>query len=139
MANASLDTLRRTVLGMLVPALVLVIWQVAGSRPGMAGILPTPMLVLEGWHGWIFGSPGMGLNPYLGSWVSNVQYSSMRVAQGFFLAALIGVPLGLLIGWSRLVQQLFDPLIQSLRPIPITLGCRFQLPCSASVTWGPFS
>jgi len=84
MANASLDTLRRTVLGMLVPALVLVIWQVAGSRPGMAGILPTPMLVLEGWHGWIFGSPGMGLNPYLGSWVSNVQYSSMRVAQGFF-------------------------------------------------------
>jgi len=127
MANASLDTLRRTVLGLLVPAVVLVIWQVAGSRPGMAGILPMPMLVLEGWHGWIFGSPGMGLNPYLGSWVSNVQYSSMRVAQGFFLAALIGVPLGLLIGWSRLVQQLFDPLIQSLRPIPITAWLPFSI------------
>ena len=127
MANASLDTLRRTVLGLLVPAVVLVIWQVAGSRPGMAGILPTPMLVLEGWHGWIFGSPGMGLNPYLGSWMSNVQYSSMRVAQGFFLAALIGVPLGLLIGWSRLVQQLFDPLIQSLRPIPITAWLPFSI------------
>jgi NitT/TauT family transport system permease protein len=82
---------------------------------------------LEGWHGWIFGSPGMGLNPYLGSWVSNVQYSSMRVAQGFALAALIGVPLGLLIGWSRLVQQLFDPLIQSLRPIPITAWLPFSI------------
>ena len=127
MANASLDTLRRTVLGLLVPAVVLVIWQVAGSRPGMAGILPTPMLVLEGWHGWIFGSAGLGLNPYLGSWVSNVQYSSMRVAQGFFLAALIGVPLGLLIGWSRLVQQLFDPLIQSLRPMPITAWLPFSI------------
>ncbi len=127
MANASLDTLRRTVLGLLVPAVVLVIWQVAGSRPGMAGILPTPTLVLEGWHGWIFGSTGMGLNPYLGSWVSNVQYSSMRVAQGFFLAALIGVPLGLLIGWSRLVQQLIDPLIQSLRPIPITAWLPFSI------------
>lgn len=127
MANASLDTLRRTLLGMLVPAVVLVIWQVAGSRPDMAGILPTPMQVLSGWHGWIFGSPGMGLNPYLGSWVSNVQYSSMRVAQGFLLAALLGVPLGLLIGWSRTVQRLFDPLIQSLRPIPITAWLPFSI------------
>eukprot|EP01036_Dinobryon_divergens_P056267 gene56267-75128_t len=87
---------------MLVPAVVLVIWQLAGSRSDMAGILPTPIKVIDGWRDWIFASPGMGLNPYLGTWVSNVQYSSMRVAQGFFLAALIGVPLGLLIGWSRL-------------------------------------
>ena len=127
MANASFDTLRRTLLGMLVPAVVLAIWQIAGSRPDMAGILPTPMKVLDGWHDWIFASPGMGLNPYLGSWLSNVQYSSMRVAQGFTLAALLGVPLGLLIGWSRLVQQLFDPLIQSLRPIPITAWLPFSI------------
>lgn len=83
--------------------------------------------MLDGWHGWIFGSPGLGLNPYLGTWLSNVQYSSVRVAQGFFLAAVVGVPLGLLIGWSRHIQQLFDPLIQSLRPIPITAWLPFSI------------
>jgi NitT/TauT family transport system permease protein len=83
--------------------------------------------VLEGWHAWIFGQAGLGLNPYLGTWVANVQYSTMRVAQGFLLAALIGVPLGLLIGWSRLVSQMIDPLIQSLRPIPITAWLPFSI------------
>ncbi|MFM1880926.1 MAG: hypothetical protein RLZZ344_1160 [Pseudomonadota bacterium] len=127
MATTPLDSLRRIVLGVIVPILVLVVWQIIGSRPNMAGILPPPTQVLEGWHGWIFGSPGLGLNPYLGTWLSNVQYSSMRVAQGFLLAALIGVPLGLLIGWSRLIQQLFDPVIQSLRPIPITAWLPFSI------------
>jgi NitT/TauT family transport system permease protein len=37
------------------------------------------------------------------------------------------VPLGLLIGWSRLIQQLFDPVIQSLRPIPITAWLPFSI------------
>lgn len=127
MANGYLDAIQRVLLGVLVPAVVLVIWQLVGSMPSMAGILPTPLQVIDGWHGWIFGSPGLGLNPYLGTWVSNVQYSSMRVIQGFALAALIGVPLGLLIGWSRWVMHLIDPLIQSLRPIPITAWLPFSI------------
>lgn len=127
MANGYLDATRRVLLGVLVPAVVLVIWQLVGSMHSMAGILPTPLQVIDGWHGWIFGSPGLGLNPYLGTWVSNVQYSSMRVLQGFALAALIGVPLGLLIGWSRWVMHLIDPLIQSLRPIPITAWLPFSI------------
>ena len=119
--------LKRLLLGLLVPAIVLLLWQWTGSQPNMAGIMPTPLKVLEGWHSWIFGSPGLGLNPYLGTWVSNVEYSSMRVVQGFVLAAVIGVPLGLLIGWSKLIAQMFDPLIQSLRPIPITAWLPFSI------------
>ena len=112
---------------LLIPVAVLCFWQWAGSRPDMAGIVPTPWKVLQGWHDWIFASPGMGLNPYLGTWLSNVQYSSMRVSQGFALAALIGVPMGLLIGWSRLFSQLVDPMVQSLRPIPITAWLPFSI------------
>lgn len=125
--SLSLDSFRQAGLGLLVPATVLVLWQVIGGLPQMAGILPTPVKVLEGWEVWIFGPQGMGLNPYSGTWLSNVQYSSMRVLQGFLMAALIGVPLGLLIGWSRLVMNLFDPVIQSLRPIPITAWLPFSI------------
>ena len=37
------------------------------------------------------------------------------------------MPLGLLIGWSRLAAQMFDPMIQSLRPIPITAWLPFSI------------
>ena len=118
---------KQLMLGLVIPTVVVVLWQVMGSMPGMAGILPTPLKVLEGWHSWIFAKPGMGLNPYLGTWLANVEYSSMRVAQGFTLAALVGVPLGLLIGWSKFISQMFDPMIQSLRPIPITAWLPFSI------------
>ena len=118
---------KQLLLGLVVPTAVVVLWQVLGNMPGMAGILPTPFKVVEGWHGWIFGQAGLGLNPYLGTWLSNVEYSSMRVVQGFVLAALIGVPLGLLIGWSKFISQMLDPLIQSLRPIPITAWLPFSI------------
>jgi NitT/TauT family transport system permease protein len=118
---------KQLLLGLVVPTAVVVLWQVMGNLPGMAGILPTPLKVVEGWHGWIFGQAGLGLNPYLGTWLSNVEYSSMRVVQGFVLAALIGVPLGLLIGWSKFISQMLDPLIQSLRPIPITAWLPFSI------------
>ncbi len=120
--------LKQFFIGIVVPLAVLVIWQVAGSQPNMAGIVPTPLAVLAGWNDWMFGkSTGMGLNAYQGTWLSNAQYSAMRVAQGFTLAALLGVPMGLMIGWSRLTSQLFDPLIQSLRPIPITAWLPFSI------------
>ena len=114
-------------MGLLIPVLALIAWQVIGSAPDLASIVPTPLAVLRGWDQWLFGKPGMGLNPYLGTWLSNVQYSAYRVAQGFTLAALIGVPLGLLIGWSRLMAHLFDPMIQGLRPIPITAWLPFSI------------
>ena len=118
---------KQLLLGLVVPTAVVVLWQVMGNMPGMAGILPTPLKVVEGWHGWIFGQAGLGLNPYLGTWLSNVEYSSMRVVQGFVLAALIGVPLGLLIGWSKFISLMLDPMIQSLRPIPITAWLPFSI------------
>jgi NitT/TauT family transport system permease protein len=122
-----MKSLQRLAIGLLVPLLVLLVWQIAGSRASMAGIVPTPLAVLDGWKVWVFGQPGLGLNAYQGTWLSNVQYSAMRVAQGFALAALLGIPLGLMIGWSRLVSQLFDPLVQSLRPIPITAWLPFSI------------
>lgn len=119
--------LQQVFVGLVVPVLVLLVWQIVGSRESMAGIVPTPMAVIDGWKDWMFGTAGMGLNPYKGTWLSNVQYSGLRVVQGFVLAAVLGIPLGLMIGWSKLVSQLFDPLVQSLRPIPITAWLPFSI------------
>ena len=44
-------------------------------------------------------------------------WSIGRVAIGFGLAALVAIPLGFLIGMSRLVFQALDPFIQVLKPI----------------------
>jgi NitT/TauT family transport system permease protein len=43
--------------------------------------------------------------------------SLFRVAVGFALAALIGVPCGLILGWFRNAFYAFNPIIQMLRPI----------------------
>jgi len=44
-------------------------------------------------------------------------YSLLRVGKGFLLGAVIATPLGLLLGLSRSLERMFDPLIQILRPI----------------------
>ncbi len=44
-------------------------------------------------------------------------YSLVRVSKGYFLAIVIGTPIGFLLGLSRGFTQAFDPLIQILRPI----------------------
>lgn len=44
-------------------------------------------------------------------------YSLWRVAKGYFLAILIGTPLGFLLGTSKPLRHMFDPVIQVLRPI----------------------
>lgn len=43
--------------------------------------------------------------------------SLQRVFGGFFLAILVGVPLGLFIGMSKSAQYAFDPFIQIFKPV----------------------
>jgi nitrate/nitrite transport system permease protein len=46
-----------------------------------------------------------------------LMYSLARVGAGFGLAALVGIPLGFLMGMSQNVQRAFAPLIQILKPV----------------------
>jgi len=54
---------KQLILGLVVPTAVILLWQVMGNMPGMAGILPTPLKVLEGWHSWILQTPAWGSIP----------------------------------------------------------------------------
>lgn len=43
--------------------------------------------------------------------------SIFRVTWGFLLAVVIGIPIGLMLGWYKRIGQTFNPTIQTLRPI----------------------
>ncbi len=109
-------------LAILLPVSALLFWQWSGKSGAVAGgALPTPDRVWSAWLIWAFGKPGpMTLSPYVGTWLDAIGFSAMRVAKGFGLAVLVGVPLGILIGWSRLAASMIDPSVQWLRPVPIT-------------------
>jgi len=112
----------------VLPLGLLAFWHVAVTQQWTPpGIIPSPAQVAESWYTWIFGAPGKSLSPYSGTWVSNVLYSTRRVLQGFLIAAAIGIPLGLFIGWNRLVANLVDPSIQLFRPVPITAWLPFSI------------
>ena len=112
---------KRVLLGVVLPVLLLAVWQLSGRNGSLfGGALPTPERAFHAWWDWAFAKPSPGLNPYLGTWFDTVVFSTIRVAKGFALAILIGVPLGILVGWSRAAAATVDPTIQLLRPIPIT-------------------
>ncbi len=111
--------------GLLVPLLVLLVWQlITATHAVHSAFLPSPSEVLRGWKVWAFGKTSQI------SWVSgtffNYCYLSMRrVYLGFLIGASFGVVFGILIGWFKLVSELFEPFIQALRPIPMTAWLPF--------------
>lgn len=58
-------------------------------------------------------------NAYVGNTlIGHTLISLQIVLGGFFLALLIGIPLGILMGWFKRIEAVVDPLFQLLRPIP---------------------
>jgi ABC-type nitrate/sulfonate/bicarbonate transport system permease component len=58
-------------------------------------------------------------NAYVGNTlIGHTLVSLQIVLSGFFLALIIGIPLGILMGWFKRIEAVVDPLFQMLRPIP---------------------
>ncbi|RCI77226.1 ABC transporter permease [Brucella anthropi] len=51
----------------------------------------------------------------------------LRVAIGFTLGVALGLALGLLMSYSKKAQYFFDPLIESMRPVPVVAMIPFFL------------
>ncbi len=112
-----LETLRAFVLGAGFPILLILIWDrtvaITGTR-----LIPSPYQVAVMMYDFSFG--GIYDDAFSGTILIHVWKSVQRVYGGFFLAALIGIPLGMLIGRIKVLRQLLDPTISLLRPIPVT-------------------
>ena len=68
---------------------------------------------------WLSKSPTYGLSIYTEEYYQHILVSIWRVAKAFFLATVLGVSFGLLLGWSRKFKQYVFPVFEMLRPIPI--------------------
>lgn len=102
---------------MIVPAIMLGLWQIATTN-GWTRLIPTPFQTVEYMVDFLFGgihNDAFSATAHIHLWASIV-----RVVMGFALAAAVALPLGLMIGRIPIVRRLLDPLLQVLRPIPVT-------------------
>jgi len=111
---------------MIGPLACLLLWYAATTAGWVdTRYIPSPVTVASTLYNWMFGTPTG--DPYTGTWFLHAGNSIYRVLFGFFIAAIVGVIIGGLIGWFRLISDLLDPVLQILRPIPITSWVPFAV------------
>src|SRR5262245_11212869 len=102
-------TLSERLAGMLSVIVMLTIWELA-SRFGWQDpqMLPAPSEAL------------LAAARLLGPWdlAQHVGISLFRILAGFGLATVVGVLLGIVLGWSPLAARCLRPFVEVLRPIP---------------------
>ncbi|MFO0694973.1 MAG: nitrate ABC transporter permease [Polyangiales bacterium] len=108
------DRVESLVLPLVGGVLVVVLWQVASQF--LAEQLPSPLETWEASKLYVLhpfekrGELDQGILRFTG-------YSLVRVAKGYTLGLAMAVPLGLLLGLSRVFAKAFDPIVQILRPL----------------------
>ncbi|MDO5845147.1 MAG: ABC transporter permease [Methanocorpusculum sp.] len=97
---------------LILPALLLVVWEIAAIIINNAFILPRIESVIP-----VFLTPFADIYGS-GSLLYNAWVSIYRVTIGFLIACVIAVPLGIILGRYPFWENFSDGLIQILRPIP---------------------
>jgi NitT/TauT family transport system permease protein len=107
----------RTYLMLLGFGLTLALWHLT------TGVLRLPMFdkitpPLTVFREWFNPAPAFGVSLHTPLYYQHIGYSVYRAYTAFILAVLLGVPLGLLMGWRRTVYHYTFPLLEGVRPIP---------------------
>ena len=100
------------VLGMI---LFVLLWQMVSSSGGEHG-LPSPAKTWESAKS-LFADPFYDNGPNDKGIGWNILHSLYRVGAGFGLAALVGIPLGFMIGRFAFLAGMVSPIISLLRPV----------------------
>ena len=110
-------TAKRWLTPLIVPLALLLAWDLCVRMTGTR-LIPLPRDVAIMLYDFTFG--GIYDDAFSKSIHIHFWKSVQRVYGGFFAAAAVGIPLGLLIGRIQVVRELFDPTLQLLRPVPVT-------------------
>lgn len=112
--------------GVIVPVIVLLLWQgLSTFEIVQPVILPSPVAVVRRWFEYLL--PPDAYDPAMSNWLTwalsgelpHDAWSSLyRVIVGFLVGSVLALPLGLWMGASERVNELMNPLVQFLRPIP---------------------
>lgn len=78
--------------------------------------LPGPVAVYKEW---VSHDPAYGISIYTPEYYQHIVTSIWRVVQAFLLATVLGVPIGLFMGWKKTFKDYTFPLLETLRPIPM--------------------
>lgn len=108
--NAKFAKRLPSLVGFIVPSILLVSWAVAAKKQWVAPqILPTPAAV------------GRTLLEQLesGELFKHIAISLGRVAGGFFVGGVLGVSLGIAMGLSRRLEQYLRPSFNALSQVPV--------------------
>ena len=103
-------------MALAIPLLALAAWFLATSGSGYH-LIPPPAEVADSLRDLAIGTDG---DAFSGTLLTHAMASIGRVYGAFLLAAVIALPLGLMIGRILLVRALLDPMLQVLRPVPVT-------------------
>jgi NitT/TauT family transport system permease protein len=109
--------LKPFLLALIVPMLLLLLWQVATTQR-WTRLIPTPYDTGEYMIDFVWG--GIYNDAFSATAHIHLWASITRVYGGFALAALAALPIGMLIGRIPLARQTLDPFFQLMRPIPVT-------------------
>lgn len=77
--------------------------------------MPGPVMVIREWFST---TPFAGMSIFMPEYYEHIWASVRRILLAFGFATALGVPLGLLIGWSDRARDYIFPIIEVLRPIP---------------------
>lgn len=77
--------------------------------------LPDPVTVIGEW---LAPEPAYGISIFTGAYYKHIFASTLRALAAFVLAVGLGVPLGILMGWSAKFHAYASALIGLIRPIP---------------------
>jgi NitT/TauT family transport system permease protein len=102
--------MRRRIESVVLPtalgALIVFVWWIAVRTTGTK-VFPPPWKVVQ----------GMGELVRRGVLLPYLRDSLVRVACGYGAAVVVGIPLGIWMGWSPAVARVVNPVVQLLRPI----------------------
>ncbi|MES2160604.1 MAG: nitrate ABC transporter permease [Pseudomonadota bacterium] len=106
-------TAMKIVAPLLGAALLVLVWQIITIKNAS---FPTPLTTLQEAVK-LFSDPFYSKSPNDQGIGWNILASLQRVAVGFGLAALVGIPLGFLIGRVQFIGSMFGPIISLLKPV----------------------
>ncbi len=78
--------------------------------------IPGPIAVFTEWFSY---NPKQGISIWTPEYYQHIWVSCRRILYAFTLATVLGVPLGLFMGWSKVFRDYSFPIVEVLRPIPI--------------------